>query len=88
MFEGPASTALVAGLFALHLAVVWLARRHRDGRAVDERPNRLADGRLRCPGCGAVNEPEFQFCRECVAKLQERAPPAPTQPASGGSLFR
>ena len=87
MFDHATLVAFAAVVFAFHAAVVWLARR-RAGPAGDERPDRLGDGRLRCPHCEAVNEPEFQFCRECVTKLQERAPTAPAQPASGGSLFR
>ena len=86
MFDQTTFVALVAGLFAVHLAVAWLVRR-ADGRG-DERPVRLEDGRLRCPHCEAVNEPAYQFCRECVGKLQDGAPTVPVQPASGGSLLR
>ena len=87
MFDHATLLAAFAVLFAVHLAVAWLARR-RAAPAVDERPDRLGDGRLRCPECGTANDPDSQFCRECVAKLRNRAPTAPVQPTSGGSLFR
>lgn len=87
MFDHATLVAFAAVVFAFHAAVLWLARR-RAAPAADERPDRLEGGRLQCPDCGAVNEPEFQFCRECVTKLRERAPTVPIQPSSGGSLFR
>lgn len=79
--------ALLAVLFAFHFAAVWLAQRGA-GRTGEERPDRLEDGRLRCPNCEAVNEPEYRFCRECVSELRERASTAPVRPAGGGPLFR
>lgn len=87
MFDHATLVAFAAVVFAFHAAVLWLARL-RARPAGDERPDRLEDGRLRCPDCGAVNEPEFQFCRECVGELQDRAPMVAVQPAGGGSLFR
>lgn len=87
MFDHPHVTALVVVLIAFNLAAVWLAHRGA-GRRDDESLDRLDDGRLRCPHCKAVNEPEYRFCRECVEKLQDRAPTVPGKPAGGGSVFR
>ena len=78
--------AFLAVLFALHFAVL-LARRRAAGTA-EERPERLEDGRIRCPDCEAVNDAEYRFCRECVSELRERAPTAPVRPAGGRSPFR
>ena len=86
MLEYPTLAALFAVLLAFNVAVVWLARRGA-GRAAEERPERLEDGRLRCPNCETVNEPDYRFCRECVSKLRERAPTAPLRPAGGESPF-
>lgn len=87
MFDHATLVAFAAVVLAFHLAVVWLARRRADP-ATDERPDRLEDGRLRCPHCEAVNEPAYQFCRRCVGKLQAEAPTVPIEPASGGSMLR
>jgi hypothetical protein len=87
VFDHATLVAFAAVVFAFHAAVPWLAR-CRAGPAGDERPDRLEDGRLRCPGCGAVNESAFQFYRECVGELQDSAPTVPPRPSSGGSLFR
>lgn len=87
MLEYSTLAALFAALFAFHLAAAWLVR-HRAAPTTQERPEHLDDGRLRCPNCEAVNEPDYQFCRECVTKLREQAPTTPLQPTGGGSLFR
>ena len=34
---------------------------------------------MTCPYCGAQNEPGFQFCKTCGAKLAAK-PAAPQQP--------
>jgi len=47
-----------------------------ESSAVSERAHpsdrrRRSDGSmLLCPSCGAENDANFQFCRECVAQLQ------------------
>lgn len=85
MFDLTTFVALVAGLFVAQLAVVWLTRR-ADGRE-GGCPDRLEGGCLRCLHCGAVNEPVYQFCYECVGELQDGAPTVPIQPTSGGSML-
>lgn len=88
MFDQTLLVALLAVLFALNLTVALLARR----RALEEGelrrpPERLDDGRLRCPECETANEPEYRFCRECVGELRRRAPTTPTRPTGGRSPF-
>ncbi len=83
-----------AGLFVLlHVAVAAYLYRSAaaDGpdRAgeyipaeVDERSADPADERVRCPTCGAPNDPSYQFCRRCVADLS--AGGASSAAADGG----
>ncbi|WP_425487799.1 DUF7577 domain-containing protein [Natronomonas salina] len=40
------------------------------------------------PSCAAVNEPAYQFCRECVGELQDGTPTVPVQLASDGLMFQ
>ena len=87
MFDHATLVAFAAVAFAVHLAVAWLARRRADP-AAGGRPERLDDGRLRCPRCEAVNDPAYRFCSRCVETLQTEAPTVSTRAASGGWLFR
>ena len=49
-----------------------------DERAVRsaEDPSEVPDASVTCPTCGAPNDPNYQFCRRCVADLsgKQRAP--------------
>lgn len=87
-----AATAVL--LVALHVAVAAYLYRvalGRDGAgsdaaaADDERPpspgGRRADpgdGRIPCPTCGTPNDPQYRYCRRCVADLSGK------QPTNGG----
>ena len=48
-----------------------------------EEPNASEPSMLRCPACGAPNDPSFRFCRRCVSDLTES--PTPHGNAAGGS---
>ena len=71
---------LGAILLAQVLAFLWLRTRgaaSADGRVPDADrldPDSLPaiDGESRdCPACGAANDAEFTFCRNCVADLSQ-----------------
>lgn len=48
-----------------------------------EEPNGGESSTLRCPSCGASNDPAFRFCRRCVSDLSESS--TPYGAAAGGS---
>lgn len=60
------------GLALVHLLVAVRAYRAREA-AVQAEAVAATDG-LECETCGAVNEPSYRFCRECVSELPGRAP--------------
>lgn len=69
---GPAwvlATLLV--LTVAHLALVALAARGDWGPAGTETGDALGrpDDGIECPDCGTVNQPEYRYCRQCVATL-------------------
>jgi hypothetical protein len=87
----PATWVLVATVVLLfvHLALVALAiRRSRAfpvqqfevgtstdaGESVDPGGGQ-GDGTVRCQQCGAANEAEYRYCRECVSELPTSARP-------------
>ncbi|MFB6103436.1 MAG: hypothetical protein ABEJ73_12850 [Haloplanus sp.] len=82
--------ALVAN--AALLAYAWL-RRSRDTDTVRrvgtrERPaDTPAPATIRCPNCGSANDPDYRFCRECVAELPGGAAYAPRGASSFGRLI-
>lgn len=61
--------ALVLGAALLHVLLVVAAYRvHADSLDADPAATADADG-VACPECGAVNEPDYRFCRGCVGEL-------------------
>ena len=54
---------------------------------VSDSPETTDDGALRCPDCGAENDVEYQFCRQCVTELpgQYHTGEPPVSPLGRGS---
>lgn len=62
------ATAVHLLLFVVTLRVRRAAEESSDEAAADDTTG------LTCPDCGADNEPEFRFCRECVTELPGNGP--------------
>ena len=58
--------AVIAVLFLTHVALLAAVIKRGNQRA--ER-TREQDGTLDCPRCETANEPDYRYCRECVAEL-------------------
>ncbi len=56
-------------------------------KPVSDRHETPGDGALRCPDCGAENDVEYRFCRQCVAELpgQYHTGETPVPPLGRGS---
>lgn len=79
----------IALLVGIHVLTMLYAYRSRDEVATatpgseTEQPQQLAadDERIDCPQCGTTNDPNYRFCRTCVADLSKRPPKR--QPTGG-----
>jgi len=76
-------SALALAALNAALSVYWLRQLRDDTDAPEESSaapapshdeRAPADGTVRCRSCGAQNDAEYRYCRECVAELPARTP--------------
>ncbi|WP_324756440.1 DUF7577 domain-containing protein [Haloarcula sp. GH36] len=77
----------IALLVGIHVLTMLYAYRSRDETATTEsegeqtQPLGGRGERVDCPQCGTTNDPNYRFCRTCVADLSKQAPQR--QPTGG-----
>lgn len=75
-------TGAFVALTILHVLVLVAAVRiRRDGAS---RARDAATGDVECPDCGTRNEPDYRFCRRCVARLPGGRPGGDGSSSPGG----
>ncbi|MFB6157874.1 MAG: hypothetical protein ABEJ34_08540 [Haloferacaceae archaeon] len=73
--------AALAALLAANVALAWLFGRRLGGERAGPAPVDRSAGTVVCPACGATNDVDYRFCRDCVGEL-------PTAPGSVDATVR